>query len=58
MIYHCLLINENDTLFYRNKNKKVSQRVWNFVRNISDKHGEKWLDIATKIGLDALKTVF
>ena len=51
---HCLLINRDDSLFYRTKNKKIRQRIWilSFAINMSNKCGKQLLDAA----LDALKT--
>ena len=31
LIWNCLLINRNDTLFYRTKNKKICQQIYVFV---------------------------
>ena len=31
VIWHCFLINRNDKLFYRTKNKKICQWIWIFV---------------------------
>ena len=45
-------------LFHKIKNQKICQRIWilSFERNLSNKYGKQLLDIATKTGLDALKT--
>ena len=47
MIWHCLVLNRNDALFYGTKSKK-------FVRNFPNKYRKQLLDI----GLAALKTTF
>ena len=48
LIWHCFLINTNDTLFYR---------ITRIIHAIEfDKYGEKLLDTTTKTELDAAKT--
>ena len=58
LILHCLLINRNDTLFYRTKSKKYvsGYEFLSFTRNLFNKYGKQSLGTATKTGLDALKT--
>ena len=58
LIWHCLLINRNDTLLYRTKNKEICQRIriFSFARNLSNKYGKQLSDTSIKTGLDAAKT--
>ena len=48
-IWHCLLINKNDAIFYRTKNKNG---FLSFARNLSNKYKKQLLDT----GLNSLKT--
>ena len=46
------MINRNEKLFYRAKNKKLCERKWTFVicENLLNKYRKKLLDTATKNG--------
>ena len=51
LIWHCLLINRDDTLFHRTKKKKICQRIWiSFICEKSINFG-----CCIKTGLEDLK---
>ena len=53
LIWGCLLINGNDTIFYKTEKKCIKGYRFLFLYN---KYGKQLLDAATETGLDVLKT--